>query len=144
MIKIVFAIALLCFSSLLHARMPAECISLAKMEEPVSSLADTKADKRMYLPYPEINTEQVIQVFRKAVERGELQLFEMSVAFSALKPKRVEYTYKIGVKEPTIKVYSLLSKPMPLPAMPDILIEGVTVILSKDGRILEAIVHVHH
>lgn len=144
MIKIIFTIVLICFNSLLHAHMPAECSSLAKTEGPASSWADTKADNRVDIPYPEINTEQVIQVFRKAVERGELKLFEMSVAFSALKPQRVEYIYKIGVKEPTIKVYSLLSKPMPLPAMPDILIDGVTAILDKDGRILEAIVHCHH
>ena len=68
----------------------------------------------------------------------------MTVAFSALKPQQVEYTYKIGKKEPTVKVYSLLTKPIPLPDMPDILIEGVTVIMDRDGHILEAIVHCHH
>ena len=67
------------------------------------------------IPYPQINTELV-----------------------------VEFTYTIGKEQPIVKVYSLLIKSMPLPAMPDIHIEGVTVILDEDGHILEAIAHSHH
>ena len=141
MLKISYIVVLVFFSSLVHAHTQPKCTLLAKAEGPASSRGDTK---KIDIPYPQVNSEQVILVFKKAVERGELKLFEMTVAFSALKPQQVEYTYKIGKKEPTVKVYSLLTKPIPLPDMPDILIEGVTVIMDRDGHILEAIVHCHH
>ena len=133
-------VVLMLFSSLVHAHIPAECRPLAKLEEPVSSRTETT---KLDIPYPQVNTGLVVQVFRKAVERGELKIFEVTVAFTALKPQQVEYIYKIGAKEPIMKVYSLLKKPMPLPTMPDILVEGVTVILDADGHILEAIAHCH-
>lgn len=139
MLKYCYIVVLIFFSSLVQAQ--PKCVLLAKMEESSSARADTK---KIDMPYPQVDSEEVVRIFKKAVERGELKLFEMTVAFSALKPQQVEYTYKIGKKEPTIKVYSLLTKPMPLPDMPDILIEGVTVILDKDGHILEAIAHCHH
>lgn len=139
--KIFVTVALIFFTSLVHANVAIKCISLAKVEGPTSSRAKTK---KVEIPYPQVDSEQVVRIFMQAVERGELKLFDTTVAFSALKPQHVEYTYKIGEKEPTVKVYSLLTKPMPLPDMPDILIEGVTVILDKDGQILEAVVHCHH
>ena len=86
----------------------------------------------------------MVEVFKKAVERGELNLFEIIVAFSALEPLRVEYIYYVGEQQPTVKFYSQLKKPIPLSNIPDILIQGVSVIMGKDGRILEAIAHRHH
>ncbi|WP_455200932.1 hypothetical protein [Kaarinaea lacus] len=141
MLKFYIAVVLIFFSTLGHATAQPQCFLLAKLEKPPSSRSDTKNIK---IPYPQVDSAQVVQVFKKAVERGELKLFEMTVAYSALKPQHVEYTYRIGEKEPTVKVYSLLTKPMPLPEMPDILIEGVTVILDINGQILEAIAHCHH
>ena len=110
---------------------------LVKMDQPVES-------QQTELIYPSVNAEQVIEIFRAAVNRGELQLFEQQIAFSMLKPQQVEYIYKIGEQKPIVKVYSLLDKPLPLPTMPDIRVAGVTVILDAKGHIIEAVVHCHH
>ncbi|WP_455196994.1 hypothetical protein [Kaarinaea lacus] len=114
---------------------------LVKMDQPVESQSESKQTE---IFNPSVNTEQVIEIFRAAVNRGELQLFEQKIAFSTLKPQQVEYIYKIGEQKPIVKVYSLLNKPLPLPSMPDIRVEGVTVILDAKGHIIEAVVHCHH
>ncbi|WP_455206488.1 hypothetical protein [Kaarinaea lacus] len=113
---------------------------LAKLEPGTATQTESAPGE---IPYPQINTDEVIGIFKAAVNRGELILFENQVAYSNLKPQHVEYIYKIGETKPTIKVYSLLNKSMPLPAMPDIHVEGVTVILDAKGHIIEAVVHCH-
>jgi len=112
-----------------------------KMEPPLESLpAPSESD----VPCPTVDTQKIIEVFKAAVNRGELELFEQTISFSALRPQQVEYTYKVGEEKPTIKVYSLLNKAIPLPAMPEMRVEAVTVTLDHKGRIIEAVVHVHH
>jgi hypothetical protein len=96
------------------------------------------------IPYPKTNTEQIAQIFKAAVNRGELKLFEATIAFSELKPQHVEYVYRFGETIPTVKVYSLLNKSLPFPAMPEVHIEGVTVILDAKGHIIEAVMHSHY
>jgi hypothetical protein len=114
---------------------------MVKMERPLDSLPESSQSDILY---PSVNTQRIIEVFKAAVDRGELQLFEQTVEFSALRPQQVELTYKVGEEKPTIKVYSMLNKAIPLPAMPDMRVEAVTVTLDGKGRIIEAVVHVHH
>ena len=141
MLKYCHLLVLILFSSVVQAHLNPECTSRVHFKGSTSSLPNNTNTK---IPYPQINTELVVQIFKKAVERGELKLFEVPVSFAELKPQQVEFTYTIGKEQPIVKVYSLLIKSMPLPAMPDIHIEGVTVILDEDGHILEAIAHSHH
>lgn len=114
---------------------------MVKMERPLDSQPEPSQSDILY---PYVNTQKIIEVFKAAVNRGELELFEQTIEFSALRPQQVEFTYKVGEEKPTIKVYSMLNKSMPLPAMPDMRVEAVTVTLDEKGRIIEAVVHVHH
>ncbi|WP_455220256.1 hypothetical protein [Kaarinaea lacus] len=112
-----------------------------KMEQPLDSPPEPS---ELECLYPAVDTQKIIKVFKAAVNRGELELFEQTITFSALKPQQVEYTYKVGEEKPTIKVYSLLNETIPLPAMPAMRVEAVTVTLDHKGRIIEAVVHVRH
>ena len=123
-----------------HAETLTTCCLMAKLEQDTATQTESAPGE---IPHPQINIDEVIGIFKVAVNRGELILFEKQIAYSNLKPQHVEYIYKIGETKPTIKVYSLLNKSMPLPAMPDIHVEGVTVILDAKGHIIEAVVHCH-
>jgi len=107
------------------------------------SAGSQKESVQTEIRYPKTNTEQIAEIFKAAVNRGELKLFEAPVAFSELKPQHVEYLYQFGKAVPTVKVYSLLNKSLPLPAMPEIHIKGVTVILNAKGHIIETVMHTH-
>ncbi|MCI0505113.1 MAG: hypothetical protein L0Z73_03285 [Gammaproteobacteria bacterium] len=100
--------------------------------------------KQAEIHYPVVDTEKIMRIFKAAVDRGELKLFEKQIALSALNPQQVEYIYLIGETKPTIKVYSFLNKPLPHPAMPNLYIGGVTATLDEKGHIIEAVMHSHY
>jgi hypothetical protein len=135
----VFLLAFYCVTAQATTQ-PERCF-LVKLDQPVESHTESTTTDILS---PQVNPDKVIEIFNAAVSRGELKLFEQQIGISALKPQRVEYIYQVGEQKPTVKVYSLLDKPMPLPAMPEIRIEGVTVILDARGHIIEAVVHCHH
>lgn len=93
------------------------------------------------IPYPQIDARRVVRIFLEAVENGELIVFDMSIDKSNIKPERVEYIYTLTHQTPTVKVYSTLTKPISLPAMPDVQIKGVSAILNRAGEIIETIAH---
>ena len=93
------------------------------------------------IPHPHIDVRHVVSVFLDSVEKGELIIFEMRIDKSIIKPERVEYIYKLTDRTPTVKVYSTLTKPIPVPALPDVPIKGVSAVINQEGRIIEAVVH---
>ncbi len=85
---------------------------------------------------------EVIDMYFKAVSRGELIVFNQTLDKSMLKPVQVEYVYKLDSLIPIVKVYSELKQPMSVPAVESFRIHGVSAILDTDGRIIETKVHV--
>lgn len=84
----------------------------------------------------------VIDMYFKAVSRGELIVFNQKLDKSMLKPIQVEYVYKLDSVIPIVKVYSELKQPMPVPAVESFRDHGVSAILDTDGRIIETKVHI--
>ena len=93
------------------------------------------------IPFPRINAKSVFRVFLEAVDNGQLILFDMHIDRSMINPEHVEYIYTLENHVPTVKVYSTLTTSIPLPIMPDMQIVGVSAVLDREGRIIEAIVH---
>jgi hypothetical protein len=93
------------------------------------------------LPYPKINVREVFGIFLKAVDLGQMQLFDKTLTREMLHPLKVEYVYTTEDLYPTVNVYSELLKPIPLPAMPDVYIMGVSGIMDVSGNITESIAH---
>jgi len=93
------------------------------------------------LPYPKINVREVFGIFLKAVDLGQMQLFDKTLTREMLHPLKVEYIYTPEDLYPTVNVYSELLKPIPLPAMPDVYIMGVSGIMDVSGNITESIAH---
>ena len=85
---------------------------------------------------------EVIEIYLKAVSRGELMVFGQQLTKSMLTPIRVEYVYELTNAIPRIKVYSELKTPLPVPAQADCKIRGVSAILNADGRIVETQAHI--
>jgi hypothetical protein len=93
------------------------------------------------LPYPKIDIEEVFNIFLRAVDQGQMRLFDKTLTRDILDPIRVEYIYTPEDPYPRINVFSELLIPMPLPAMPDVFIMGVTGVMDVDGNIKESIAH---
>lgn len=85
---------------------------------------------------------KVIDMFNKAVDRGELIVFGNELERSVLIPLRVEYIYELNDSKPLVKVYSEIKKIIPIPEHEGIQIRGISAILDSDGHIVEIRVHV--
>jgi hypothetical protein len=84
----------------------------------------------------------VVQLYIKAVARGELVVFERVLTRSLIVPISVEYVYELDKAVPRIKVYSKLKQPMPVPGQPDCELRAVSAILDASGHILETEAHI--
>ena len=134
--KMSIALLLWMFPPLSYAG--ADCVHLAKVS---SSVDIQKKVKQGAIPYPDINSKQVAEVFLKAVDRGELLIFKKPITRSMLKPERVIYSYSMERHLPTVSVYSALTVDLPFPDMPDVLVEGVNGTLDWKGHITESSIH---
>jgi hypothetical protein len=84
----------------------------------------------------------VIGTYLKAVDRGELEVFDRKLDRSMIIPTRVEYVYDLESPTPQIKVHADIKQPMSVPDHGDCEIRGVTAILNRDGQIVETEAHV--
>ena len=110
---------------------------LAKLDYSVKQSARSKTE----MPYPDVNVIEVFNIFLRAVDDGQLKLFDETLSRDMVMPLRVEYVYTAELPYPTVKVYSELKKPMPLPAIPDANIIGVSSVMDFSGNIIENTAH---
>ena len=87
---------------------------------------------------------EVVRIFLKAVDRGELMVFDQKLDRSRIIPVRVEYVYELDSLTSRMKVYSELKHPSPVPDHPDCRLRGVSAILDNYGHIIETVAHVWH
>ena len=85
---------------------------------------------------------KIIEIFYKAVDRGELIVFEQILDRTVLIPLRVEYVYELNGSKPTVKVYSEIKKPMPVGDHEGILLRGISAVIDSGGHIIEIRAHV--
>lgn len=137
LIAILFACYLLFSTSAAHAR-TSNSQPITDQGTGTNMIEQIATDK---IPYPRIDVKRVIKVFIKAVENGELILFELVMDKSKIKPEHVEYIYMLDDPIPTVKVYSTLTESISLPTVPEMQIEGVSAILDQQGRIIATIIH---
>jgi len=78
----------------------------------------------------------VIGTFLRAVDRGELRVFDQQLMESMITPIHVEYVYELDDPIPSTRVYSRLNRALALPGCDGCRIEGVSAKLSLDGRII--------
>lgn len=84
----------------------------------------------------------VVELYLKAIDRGELVLFEQVLERAMLTPSHVEYVYDLNSPVPTVKVYSILAEPLPVPGHEAYEIRGITSTLNAQGAIVETRAHV--
>ena len=85
---------------------------------------------------------EVVEIYFRAVDRGELLVFERKIDKSMLVPVSVEYVYALDNPIPRVKVYSELKEPLPVPGHEGCKIHGVSAILDPGGRIIETAAHI--
>lgn len=85
---------------------------------------------------------EIVQVYLKAVERGELVVFDQTLDASMLIPVRVEYVYELNNPTPRVKVYAELKQPIAVPGQTDCRARGVSAVLDDAGSIVEVEIHV--
>ena len=85
---------------------------------------------------------EVIDIFLKAVSRGELIVFEKRLDKSMITPVRVEYAYELNRAISSIIVYSELKQPMAVPNQKDCSVRAVSATLDTEGQIIEVKAHI--
>lgn len=86
--------------------------------------------------------QEIVTIYLKAVDRGELQVIKVTLDRSMIIPRHVEYVYMLDNPAPMLKVYSRLKQEMSLPENNDCWVKAVNSTLSVDGHILETAVHI--
>lgn len=86
--------------------------------------------------------KEIVEIYLKAVHRGELRVFDRVLDASMLIPSKVEYVYELDSLEPMLRVYSTLKQPMPVPGRQDCRVRAVSSTLDGDGHIVDTEAHV--
>ena len=86
--------------------------------------------------------KKIVEIYLEAVKRGELKIFDRVLDESMLIPSKVEYVYELDSTRKTIRVYSKLKQPMPLPGRQDCKVRAVSSTLDGDGHIVDTEAHV--
>ncbi|NNL07089.1 MAG: hypothetical protein HKO86_05135 [Gammaproteobacteria bacterium] len=86
--------------------------------------------------------QEIIESYLRAVDRGEMVVFDTVLDKTMLVPVSVEYVYELDNPTPKIKVYSKLKQSMPVPGQQDCELRAVSAILDADGHILETEAHI--
>jgi hypothetical protein len=92
--------------------------------------------------YRYTDPHEAVEVFSKAVSRGELVVFGHRIENSMLVPLRVEYVYELDSAVPTIKVYSRLKNPISVPGSDTCKVYSLGATLDANGTIVEIESHV--
>lgn len=85
---------------------------------------------------------EVVNIYLKAVSRGELIVFDQKLDESMITPVRVEHVYDINSAISSVIVYSELKQPIPVPIQENCSVRGVSATLDSDGHIIEIKVHI--
>jgi hypothetical protein len=83
---------------------------------------------------------EIVDIYLKAVSRGELIVFDRKLDKSMITPVRVEYIYDINSTISSVTVYSELKQPIPAPE--NCSVRGVSATLDSDGHIIEVKAHI--
>ncbi len=94
------------------------------------------------VPQPQNKFDEVVEIFLKAVDRGELVVFDKMITRHMLDPVQVKYIYTFNEDEPSISVYSLLLQPLKIPGVDDCTAGGIEVTLDLDGTIIDSSIHI--
>lgn len=86
--------------------------------------------------------QAVVELYLKAVARGELVVFDKVLTGSLLVPVSVQYVYELDNAIPKIKVYSKLKQPMQVPGQLGCELRSVSAIIDAAGHIIETEAHI--
>ena len=101
----------------------------------------SEVESEIMVPYPKIDVNRVFELFLRAVDMGQLQVFDKTLSREMLRPLQVEYVYTQDDPYPLVKIFSILEEPLSLPSVPDMQIMGVIGVMDVHGNIIESIVH---
>ena len=85
---------------------------------------------------------EVVDIYFKAIDKGELVAFDTTLTKDMLIPVSVEYVYLLNSTAPRIKVFSKLKQPLPVPGQQDCELRAVSSTLDSEGHIIETEVHI--
>lgn len=74
--------------------------------------------------------DSVVARFLAAVDRGELLIFGRRLERAMIAPARVEYVFDLATRMTTLKIYSALKEPIPVPSQQGSHVWAVGVILD--------------
>ena len=85
--------------------------------------------------------ETAVDAYLKAVDRGELKVFDKKIDRSRINPARVEYFYEIASGTTEIRAHTNLKDYMAVPNQPGAKVRSVSSVI-EDGKIVETESHV--
>lgn len=83
----------------------------------------------------------VVDRLMEAIAQGELALYGQVVRKDMVTPLRVEYVHDLVSGDAVLKVYIKLTQPVAIPGVEDFVIEGLDVVMDRDGNVVDSTAH---
>ena len=87
------------------------------------------------------NPDTIIYGFLKAVDHGDLVIFDRKLDRTMIIPTRVEYVHELSKRTTRVKIFSNLKEPMTVPSQIDFQVSEVAVVM-EGGKIIQTESHV--
>lgn len=84
----------------------------------------------------------VVKVFLKAVDRGEVVVFGHTLKRASLIPLRVEYMYELADLSASVKIFATLIHPISVPELQSMKVFEISATLDPEGKVTEVSVFV--
>ena len=126
----------------MKARLLSVAVFFLVMGSATASISTSSDYLLQPVPQPQNKFEEVVSIFFKAVDRGELVVFDNIISRNILDPVQVKYVYSFNNAEPSISVYSLLKVPLKVPGMDNCSAGGIEVLLDMEGTIIDSSIHI--
>jgi hypothetical protein len=88
--------------------------------------------------HPVIDSGRLIDVYYKAVDRGELRVFDMVIPRKHIKPVEITYSYDLRGYQNTVLVIAKTTKRIICPTSKHFYIDSITARLNDKGKIIES------
>jgi hypothetical protein len=85
--------------------------------------------------------DRLVDAFLKAVDRGELTIYGLTLTRERINPTQVEYVYDLLSRKTKLRIHATLKEPLRLPDQPGCRILCISAEM-EDGRIVEIESHV--
>lgn len=103
------------------------------------SYAEHMLDRQSASENQRIESRILVNLFLDSVDEGQLELFGQTLTRADLKPVSVSHKYLLEEDKLIVNIECDLLKPVPVPQMPELTVQSLTVVTDDYGNIIQLI-----